>query len=724
MELVNQLRKNPFFRILIPYVIGLLIGFHFISTNLTGFLLIILLLLTTSFIFLHSLHLLKYNYTWIYGVCIILIFSSAGMANIMVKQYLLDRQQINYGNINTCRLLITDRPEKKSKWISVPVVVKQILYNEKPVRSDINAILRLRESAINEKLKPGDLIDIKVRFASFNTPGNPGEFDYKRYMLMHNIPFQLYAVEKSFIYAGHTKRNLKIMAAVCRDYLLRILTSGQNDPRKASVLSALTLGYKNGLEADTLEIFTRAGVVHIMALSGFNVGLIFVMVNFLLKFLGNRKNASILRWFITLIAIWCFALITGLSPSVTRAATMISIVISARLIDRHTSPLNIIAASAFIILVFNPFQLFNVGFQLSYAAVAGIVYFQPIFYNLLIFKNLFIDKIWNLFTLSLAAQVATAPLVLYYFHQFPLLFWITNIYVVPLVCIIIYISSLLFLLSFIHPVSIFLSRLLEILTGALLWPLDQITGFSWIVADGIYISRMQMFVLLYLLTILAIYSYHPDKSLLWQAFLMILLFLFLNICQTYQAKNQQYFIVNKLRGTSAFNIVWGNQNMLIAVTGSSLPEKTINYHFRNWWIRHKIYNNAKIVTTKQINARQIGSHVNIPCYDNLLGSNIFFNIRGISVVICTDDCFDKLNNSMKLKVDYLIITRALKPQINRLSTYFNADMMIIDSSVDYYTAKKWVEQCRQADINYWNINESGAFVVDLNNKKERNNTLK
>jgi competence protein ComEC len=718
MELLHQLRKNPFFRILIPYILGLLIGYHFFPTNLIGILLFILLLLTVFFIFLHALSLVKYNYTWVYGAIIMLMFCFAGMANVLVKQYILNRQQLNNGNINTCRLLITDRPEIKSKWISFPVVIKEIMYHEKPVHSAINAILRLRASAESEKLKAGDIIVIKVRFASFYTPGNPGEFNYSQYMLRQNIPCQLYAVGQQIIYAGHTYRNLKIIAAICRDYLVRTLTSGQTDSRKASVLSALTLGYKNGLEADTVDIFTRAGVVHIMALSGFNVGLIFIMVNFILKLLGNKKRANILRWFITLMAVWFFALITGLSPSVTRAATMISIVVTARLIDRHASPLNIIAASAFIILVFKPLQLFNVGFQLSYAAVAGIIYFQPFFYKLLIFKSVIIDKIWNLFTLSVAAQLATAPLVLYYFHQFPLLFWITNIYVVPLVCAIIYTSGLLFLLSFIHPVSILLNRLLEILTDALLWPLDQLTDFSWIVADGIYLSRIQIFILLYLLAILAIYLYYPGKKILWQALLMILVFLLLNICNIFQVKNQQYFIVNKMRNASAFNFVSGTQNLLFTATGSSLSGRTINYHFRNWWIRHRIYKNAEIIKTNQINARQISSHLNIPCYDNMLGSNIFFNFEGISVVICTDDCFNNLHGSLSFKVNYLIITDAIKPQINNLLKCFEADMVIIDSSVDFYKAKKWAEQCRRANINYWNINESGAFVVDLNKRKK------
>lgn len=718
MELSYQLRKNPFFRILVPYLSGLLVGYHFIPPGMAYKILIIAILLTALLIFFHLSGRVKYKDAWIFGVIIMLVSAFTGASNILSKQYRLQCQQIIYGDTNTCRVLLTEMPENKNGWISVNVMVKQVYYNELHVNSHMKAILKIRETAESMKLKTGDIIDIKVRFASFGSPGNPGEFDYQRYMLRHYIPFQLYAIEPHFVNAGHTCGNLNVIAAICRDHLLHILTSEVTDARKASVLSALTLGYKNGLEADTVEIFTRAGVVHIMALSGFNVGLIYIFISFLLMFSGNTKPARILRWVISVVAVWCFAVVTGLTPSVTRAATMLSILITARLISRHTEPLNIIAASAFIILVINPLQIFDVGFQLSYAAVAGIVYFHPFFYRLLIFRNIIADNLWKLFTLSVAAQLATLPLVLFYFHQFPLLFWITNIYAVPLVCVIIYTSGLLFLFSFIDPVNILLSRILEYLAGALLWPLEKITDLSWIVADGIYIGKVQMFILLGFLMIAAIYIYFPDTRLLLPAGSMICLFLILNFIHAFRVRHQHYFSVNRVKNASVYHFVTGTQNRLVAIASTPLSDRTIKYHFRNWWIQHKIYRHTRILATEQISASQLENHLHVPCFDNLLGRNIFLNLNGISIVICTDDCFDKNYSSMRFKTDYLIITNALKPNINRLLKYFKPDFIIIDSSVNYYRAKKWAAQCREANINYRNVNETGAFVLDLKKEKE------
>ncbi len=719
MELSYQLRKSPFFRILVPYLLGLLVGYHFIHPDMADKMIILAMLFLTLLIFFHISGRVKYKDTWILGVMIMLIFVFTGASNILSRQHILQCQQRMYGNTNKCKLLITERPMNKNGWISVNVIIRQINDEKITAHSEMKAILKLRANAESKKIITGDIIDIKVRFTSFGNPGNPGEFDYQRYMLWHNIPFQLYAVEPHFVNAGHNYGNLKVVAAVCRDYLLDILNSELTDARKKSVLSALTLGYKNELEADTVEIFTRAGVVHIMALSGFNVGLIYILINFLLGFSGNGKPARILRWTVTVVAVWCFAVVTGLTPSVTRAATMLSILITALLINRHTEPLNIIAASAFIILVINPLQFFDVGFQLSYAAVAGIIYFQPFLYKFLIFRNIIADNLWKLFTLSVAAQLATFPLVMFYFHQFPLLFWITNIYAVPIVCVIIYASGLLFLFSFIHPVHLLLSRLLELLTGALIWPLDKLTTCSWVVADGIYISNVQMFILLGLIITAAVNIYFPDKRLLLPSCLVICLFLVLSSMHTFKVKHQRYFTVNKVRNVSVYQLITGTQNRLVAIASTPLSDRTINYHFRNWWIQHKIYRHTNILATENIDASQIENHFHVPCFDTLLGRNIFLNLNGISIVICTDDCFDKNYSSMRFETDYLIITNALKPSINSLLKYFKPDFVIIDSSVTYYRAKMWAEQCRRVNINYHNVNESGAFIVDLNKEKEK-----
>lgn len=188
------------------------------------------------------------------------------------------------------------------------------------------------------------------------------------------------------------------------------------------------------------KLFTKTGVIHVLAVSGLHVGIIYLFLSWILKLKRNQVNAA---WKIILLIfiLFLYAMITGFSPSVSRAVLMFSFMRIGELFGKKVHTLNALAFSAFIILIYNPTELFQLGFQLSYFAVLSIVIFYPAIYGLLFFKNTILDKLWSLTAVTLAAQIGTFPWALYVFHQFPVYFILSNWVTIPL-------STLLVLLTF------------------------------------------------------------------------------------------------------------------------------------------------------------------------------------------------------------------------------------------------------------------------------------
>ncbi len=272
-------------------------------------------------------------------------------------------------------------------------------------------------------LKPGDQLLINGAPSELTPPLNPGEFDYKRFLSFKNIYHQDYSNGDSFVVVGHKNINWFLHTAnTIRDWAKRKIKYAIPHAREQKIALALILGVRDGLTDDIKSAYSASGAMHVLAVSGLHVGIIYGIV--LILFGKLQHGAAGRRGFalLTISLLWFYAAITGFSPSVLRAATMFSFIALAKGFGRNTNIYNTLAGSGLILLVFDPYLIMSVGFQLSYLAVVGIIYFQPKIYNLFISKNWILDKIWMITTVSVAAQLATFSLGLLYFHQFPSFF--------------------------------------------------------------------------------------------------------------------------------------------------------------------------------------------------------------------------------------------------------------------------------------------------------------
>ncbi|MCA8829308.1 ComEC/Rec2 family competence protein [Hymenobacter pini] len=303
----------------------------------------------------------------------------------------------------------------------------------------------------------GDVWVVRGAPAPSKAPLNPGEFDYRRYLQYHQVyhqqfihpdQYQRVAVEPPSVLRAMAMRAARVLDGIFRQYV--------HAKREYALASALVLGIKDEVDQETKQAYANTGTTHIMAVSGLQVGLLFGAVTWLLGLLPGRRGP----WFrlvtalLGLAVIWSYAFLTGLSASVLRAAVMFSFIILGRAFSRQTSMYNLLAAAAFCLLCYDPYLLCDVGFQLSFLAVLSIVYLQPRILSWLNPKAYFLNKqrpwqpkavqkswswlgsflhyVWAAAALSLAAQVATFPLGLYYFHQFPLSFLASNLIAVPI----------------------------------------------------------------------------------------------------------------------------------------------------------------------------------------------------------------------------------------------------------------------------------------------------
>lgn len=401
--------------------------------------------------------------------------------------------------------------------------------------------------------------------------GNPGEFDYRGYAASKGIYRQVFLAGKPWQEAGRDPRfRLRVTAENTRDHLLGIYRESGLSGREYEILSALTLGYKKSMEGEIRQLFADTGASHVLAVSGLHTGIVYMIFSVLLGFLRKGKTSRYVFLVVAFAALWSFAFITGLAPSVQRSALMFSVVLAGENLRRPANTWNTLAASAFLLLFANPRLLADVGFQLSYAAVGGIVFFQPRIARLLSFRSRAARYLWELLAVSLASQITTFPLSCYYFHQFPLYFWISNFIVIPAAFVFIFLGILVLVTSVWLPLSMFLAGITGMLTTGVCFLLEKIASLPWAVLPGIGFPVTSL-LLSYVTLVMIIFFLVTRKSFYLQGILLsaTLLFMAGAILRFRQAGVREIIVYNSRE--PQIHLIHGRENYLL-VSGEPANE--------------------------------------------------------------------------------------------------------------------------------------------------------
>ncbi len=430
----------------------------------------------------------------------------------------------------------------------------------------------------------GDQLLIKGTPQPVLAPANPGEFDYRGYLAIQQIHHQHFLKAHNYIIYGHSVPNPVLAASLkVRDWAKGVFRRHITTSREYTIAVGLVLGIRTGMDEEMKAAYASAGAMHVLAVSGAHVVIVCWIVTLLLGFLKKFWHG---RWLFALTALgllWFYAFVTGLSSSVLRAVVMFSFVIIADASGREKSNYNFLAASAFLLLCLNPWYLLDVGFQLSYAAVLGIVYLHPKMYGWVDCRTRLADKLWGMTSTCLAAQIAVLPFTLFYFHQFPVYFLLANLVVIPLSSAILYAGILLLFVSWIPWVSAWVSLAFE----GMIWLLNQSALLTLrlpgAIIGGFFINKLEFLLLTALLVMLLVFL---QAKKLWQLGAVSGLLLALVVIDVWEQKeqvNQQKLALYAVKGYSAIGIIEGQNHLLVADSALLTQRDKIKFHLQNDW---------------------------------------------------------------------------------------------------------------------------------------------
>lgn len=439
-------KEIPFIRLLVPLCVGILTGYltdlplsaALFLLGFAGILLVVSFFLPT----LVTNHL--------YGAALSMLIMASGFS---LLRYELAKPEIikNTEAVFVCRIKSFPEPKANSYAIMVDMNGR---VDEDGILQKVTGGLMIYHSTSDSaapSMIPGDILVIRTRLIPITNRGNPYEFDYQKFMLKKGVRYFAFTRETSIIqHHPGTRLNIRDKALITGKKISYFFRSAGIEEKNAALLSGFILGQKDRIDEDTYLDFSRAGVMHIMSVSGLHAGVISVFVFSLLFFMRGRLN--FLRVFISVGVLWTFAFITGLSAPVIRASLMFTFLHSGKLLKRPVNSINSILSAAFFMLIFNPSDLTSLGFQLSFTAVLFISGFYSRFSGLFRSGIWPLDKAWQSAVVSVLAQLGTTPFVLNAFGQFPTWFLPANLIIIPLTTAIIILAFVMIILA---PIGLF-----------------------------------------------------------------------------------------------------------------------------------------------------------------------------------------------------------------------------------------------------------------------------
>jgi competence protein ComEC len=449
---------SPFFRILVPFLFGILFETCLpgsLSGLIPGFFL-------SLFIILYSVcHPQIFPKIWIQGLAIQLIFFSYARILLHIHQDHPIGEAAAAKKIPQVLViqLISD-PVLKPNSLKCTGRILWLIKDQSCYHENEKILIYFSKKTGQPVLTEGTRVILRKNLQPIvNYKNSP--FDYKKYCRLRHIYSQVYLNENDYSVITAAKTNsISGVLGKLRKKILDIIKKQVPSGSENGLLEALMVGYTDDLDPGLLKSYADAGVIHIIAISGLHLALIFHILQLALKRTGQKKAGRWIKLTGILMVLWGYSLLSGSSPSVIRSAMMFTLVLFGRNIFREAVLYNILSASAFLLISFDPNWIWDTGFQLSYAAVLSLRLFSKPVKDLIPIQNKFLAALWDAGAVSIAAQILTTPISVFYFHRFPSYFLIANLLAVPLSSVILVGGILLSLFAWFNPAGIFLGWML------------------------------------------------------------------------------------------------------------------------------------------------------------------------------------------------------------------------------------------------------------------------
>ena len=699
--------KYPFVRLLIPFSIGIYTAFTLKELLLQGksmlFLLIFLSLLLLSLILTSKL-IRNYRCRWVFPALLFSFLLLLGFSLVNIDVYKMNVNDISkIEDIPEYYLArLSECPLIKERTVKVMLDVYGFEDEGKTRSLDSKIIAYFEKDEKSLSLKYGDCIVVFKNPEEVEKPPNPEQFDYKDYLYRKGVEHQVYLKSESWQNLNQNDANpIYSFSYFIRDFLLSTMRKLGVEDEEYAVAAAILLGYDDDLPQELRQKYVAAGAMHILCVSGLHVGVIYMVFSYMLVFLDDKKKGQrVIKQLALLVLIWFYALLAGLAPSILRATIMLSFVIIGNIINRKGVLLNSLAASAFILLCLNPANLFDVGFLLSYAAVIGIVVLQNPIKKLFYFKSKTLNKIWEITSVTIAAQIATTPFTIYYFHQFPIYFWLSNLFMTPVSSAVI-IGGMIMLLTFFIP---YVNNVVAFLVSKMIFVMNY--GVSWIeslpysIVKGIYINETQFAVLLLMsLAILFLVELKNKKMLLF-VMIMSCCFLLININNLVKQRRQKMMVIYSINNMTAFDFICGKNHILLADSTFFYDESAFSYNIENFLVSRGVFYHGKcLLLNDDFDENFVKKRKKVVTFDEKL----------IGLSDGSEFLREELN--YKIPLDYMVVYGRRWRTLKSLLNGYNFDNLIIDGSVPYYIASKLIEEAETLGIKCHDLREDGAIFI-------------
>ncbi|PWD98005.1 ComEC/Rec2 family competence protein [Marinilabilia rubra] len=554
-------------------------------------------------------------------------------------------------------------------------------------------IVEPKDSFLVIPASPGNIVSFRTNLSGHSDNTNPESFDYGKYLFRQGISATGFVLAEDFQVVEKTGM-AGIMGAIkrTRNKVYDIYRENGIADEELQVLSALTLGMRQVLDDEVKSWFIHSGAIHVLAVSGLHVGIIFVFVNWFLSLFLSRR--SILKVIFVILVLVFYAILTGGAPSVFRAVVMLSVIQIGIYAQRPGNIYNLLGLSAFIILLIQPMALFHPGFWLSHMAVAGIVTFYPLFSKLYAGKNVFIRSLGDLVAVSLSAQLGTFPLSLFLFRAFPSWFLLSNLFILPLVAPVLILAKLLvFASSQSFLASVFagvLNELLRFMIEVVKW----LNSLPAAYLQGIWLSGATMFLFYLVLTSLTMWHNFKIRLFLKSCLAGLLLILLILNIEYWGKRNTDAFVVFDSGRKPLIGCIVSGQASLFS--DDETTERQMNFICSGFFSRYSI----NMQRQKLFHSSDGGSQV-----------SSFYALGGYYLGVGDVDVDHiKIKSSVKNKILGVIILGDLKGDIKKFLNTIGKPTVILTDACPPWSKGRRLSTLKSSGVEIYDVSQSGAYV--------------
>jgi len=679
------LKKSPFIRIILPFMCGIYISNLYVFS--APFLLVSLLLLLLCFFGFNQWMKVQilYQYRHISGLIgfLVLLFLGA------IYLHLQRPKIINSDSDVIAQVQVISKIGQTEKNIKYEVYLRSAV-DSLGSYIDHKGIVYLPEEPAEQNPTIGDYIVLKGRFIPFSKPDHQFAFDYSTYLKNHRITFRIISNEYRVCPAIANSLNVIIQVEKLKEYISTTFKQYGLAKNENAILNALFLGDKSKLSYEQKDAFSDAGAMHLLAVSGLHVGIIYLLLLGILRMLNLKDGSKWIAGFV-IITLWMYALITGFSPSVLRASIMFTILEIGRLSQLKTGIFNLLGASMFIILLIEPLAFFNIGFWLSHCAVASIVCFYPKINNWICFRFPPFKWIWSIVAVSLSAQIGTLPISIYAFHEFPLYFLLANVLLIPIVTPLLVMAVLASVFS---TFPIILKLIVPSLSNGLSFMenvANAINSLPYSTISNLYVDWWQLIFIYFSVTLLLVFvNYRFFKYLRYLLISLIILILSFYVSSS-QRPSEVLFVAN-IRGKSVVNYISNNSNEIYSC--SPLTDKEIEFAFNGLWAYCSAPSEYSIILmSKDLDIKPVLK---------------FVNNERILIVPPTAVWTQEIKS---VYIDRLIVMNKPLMTLEEFYNTMHFNEFVMPNGWNWYQKKRWLESYTSYRYNLHDIYKDGVIFV-------------